>query len=925
MEEVLRFALIGVGLGAMYSLASQGLIVIYRGSGVLNFAQGAIGMMGAYFFFELRVTLNLPYLVAALGGIAFAVVVGALSQLLVMRHLNRASPLTRVVATLGLLLTIQSLAVLRYGGRATYVPQDLPLGSFNFTTSIILTFDRAIMLFIALVLTWALWWTYRKTRFGLSTNAVAENQLAASTIGLSSERIALGNWAIGSGLAGLAAILISPIVSLQVSVMTNLVLAAMAAALVASFRSFPVALFAGLALGVAQTVLGRYTGDYPGVALSVPFVVIVVVLMVRGQSLPLRNFLLQRLPVIGVGKIKPSYIISGVVIGAVFILWFSPLWLGALTITLATALIVLSIVLLTGYAGQLSLAQFAFAGFGAWVAGRMVAVWHVEFEVALVVGVLLTVPLGLLFALPAMRTRGITLAVVTLGLGTSLEFLVFNSSALTGGVSGTNIGKPTIFGFPISAIEFPERYAAVLLLVLIVFTLGVSNIRRGRSGRRLIAVRTNERAAAALGINVVAAKLYAFSLAAGIAAAGGIFLAFRSQEIAYGTQFVNFLSISSVGWAMIGGIGFLVGPIIGATLAPGSVGAQLLFSLPGDVSKFLPLISGLLLILFVLQNQDGSAKEMSLMGRLLLSKMPWGRKPGSIPKRVDKAREAVGSPSTAVKVPPKVLEIKDLTVRYGMTTAVDSVSFRIEPGKVLAVIGPNGAGKTSLIDAITGFTPVSSGTVIFDGQAITTESAVARSRRGISRSFQSLELFEDSTVLDNLQTAADPSDFLSYVRDLVWPANPGLPPAAEAAIREFGLGADLERNAQDLPYGRRRLLALARAVASQPSVLLLDEPAAGLGDVETTELGVLVKRLAREWGIAVLVVEHDMNFVMSVCDEIVVVDFGCKIAQGSPTQVRADPAVLSAYLGETTEEQIEDGQTEDGLKMRVTNGAESQP
>ena len=906
MEEVVRFALIGVGLGAMYSLASQGLIVIYRGSGVLNFAQGAIGMMGAYLFFELRVTLELPYLVSALGGIAFAVLIGALSQFLVMRRLNRASPLARVVATLGLLLTIQSIAVLRYGGRATYVPVDLPLGSFNFTSTIILTFDRAIMLFIAIVLTWLLWWTYRSTRFGLSTNAVAENQLSAATIGLSSERIAMANWALGSGLAGLAAILISPIVSLQVSVMTNLVLAAMAAALVAAFRSFPIALVAGVGLGVGQTVIGRYTGDYPGVALSVPFIVIVVWLMFRGQSLPLRNFLLQRLPLIGTGKVKPSYVIVGVGIGAVMIWWFDPLWLGALTITLAVSLIVLSIVLLTGYAGQLSLAQFAFAGFGAWIAGRIVAMWGVPFGFALIIGILLTIPLGLLFALPAVRTRGITLAVVTLGLGTSLEFLVFNNSFLTGGVTGTNVGDPTLFGVDISAINNPQRYAAVLLAVLVLFTLAVSNIRRGRSGRRLIAVRTNERAAAALGISVITAKLYSFSLASGIAAAGGIFIAFRSQEISYGTQFVNFQSIAAVGWAMIGGIGFLIGPIIGATLAPGSIGAQLMFSIPGDVGRFLPLLSGILLILFVLQNQDGSAKEMSLTGRLIRSKLPGGSKPEKEPKVVTRAKEAAEDQSVAVKVTPMTLEIRDLTVRYGLTTAVDSVSFTIEPGKVLAVIGPNGAGKTSLIDAITGFTPIASGVVLLDGVSVSSASAVARARMGVSRSFQSLELFEDSSVLDNLQTAADPHDFGSYLTDLVWPQYPGLSPAAEAAIREFALGPDLQRKAQDLPYGRRRLLALARAVASQPSVLLLDEPAAGLGDVETQELGTLVRRLAREWGIAVLVVEHDMNFVMNVCDEIVVVDFGRKIAQGPPAQIRVDPAVLSAYLGETEEEQHEE-------------------
>lgn len=153
-------------------------------------------------------------------------------------------------------------------------------------------------------------------------------------------------------------------------------------------------------------------------------------------------------------------------------------------------------------------------------------------------------------------------------------------------------------------------------------------------------------------------------------------------------------------------------------------------------------------------------------------------------------------------------------------------------------------------------------------------------------------------MLDNLRAASDPRDRLSYPTDLVYPRTQPLPPAAVAAISEFRLD-DLLRHVQDLPYGQRRLLAIARAVAAQPSVLLLDEPAAGLGDVETAELAHLVRRLADDWGIAVLLVEHDMNFVMSVCDRIVVLDFGRKIAEGTPEEVRCDPAVTAAYLGQS--------------------------
>jgi len=253
------------------------------------------------------------------------------------------------------------------------------------------------------------------------------------------------------------------------------------------------------------------------------------------------------------------------------------------------------------------------------------------------------------------------------------------------------------------------------------------------------------------------------------------------------------------------------------------------------------------------------------------------------------------------RVPPRTLEVGHVTVRYGGVIAVDDVSFSVTPGSILGLIGPNGAGKTSVIDAVTGFTRAS-GTVRLDGRDLMGLPPAKRARAGVSRSFQSLELFEDSTVFDNLRAASDPRDRLSFVRDLVYPASPPLPSSVVAAIREFGLEADLDRQVQDLPYARRRLLAIARAIASQPSVLLLDEPAAGLGDVETAELAHLVRRLANDWGFAVLLIEHDMNFVMSVCDRIVVLDFGRQIAEGTPEEIRNNPIVVAAYLGEHDDE-----------------------
>jgi sulfate-transporting ATPase len=233
-------------------------------------------------------------------------------------------------------------------------------------------------------------------------------------------------------------------------------------------------------------------------------------------------------------------------------------------------------------------------------------------------------------------------------------------------------------------------------------------------------------------------------------------------------------------------------------------------------------------------------------------------------------------------VKPATLVARGVTVRFGGVTAVNDVSLEVKPGEVVGLIGPNGAGKTTFIDAITGFVRPASGEVRLGEQRIDGWSVARRSRAGVSRSFQSLELFEDVSVRENLRAASDTRDRLAYLSNLIRPANKPLPAAVLAAIAEFGIADELDLLPSDLPYGRRRLVAVARAVASEPSILLLDEPAAGLDEDETRELGQLVRGLARN-------------------DRLTVLDFGSVIAAGETLEVSLDPKVVAAYLGEPTD------------------------
>ena len=253
---------------------------------------------------------------------------------------------------------------------------------------------------------------------------------------------------------------------------------------------------------------------------------------------------------------------------------------------------------------------------------------------------------------------------------------------------------------------------------------------------------------------------------------------------------------------------------------------------------------------------------------------------------------------------PKQLELAGLSVVFGGVRAVTDVSLVVNPGEIVGLIGPNGAGKTTLIDAACGFVRPAQGTVVLGGQDIGNTAPHARARLGLVRSWQTLELFEVLTVAENLLAAADKRDVVSYFKDLVHPGRPATTAAIERAIEDFDLNDILDKYPTDLSYAQRHLVGIARAVVSSASVLMLDEPAAGLDERSTDELIALLKGLARDRGVGILLVEHDVPLVMKVCDRVVVLEQGKVLAEGSPQEMRADRRVVDAYLGATTDERV---------------------
>jgi branched-subunit amino acid ABC-type transport system permease component len=630
------YLLTGLGAGSVIALLALGLVLTHRASGVINFAHAALGMYVAYAYFELRHTgdlvlpiLGLPARVriidaptvftALTTAVVLSAVLGLLVYLLVFRWLRTAPALARVVASLGLLLYLVAIVKLRFPQSAGQLPLGsiLPVGSFS-VSGVAVPVNRLLLAALALSVALLLSVVFRATRFGIATRAAAENEKGALLIGHSPDRLAAFNWMIAAVLAGVSVILIASVTKQLNPLSTSLlVVPALAAVLVGGLRSFFVTAFAALAIGMLQSGLLNYSTratwiptwiPRSGLNLALPFLVIVVALTLRGASLPGRHEIREsRLPF----SPRPRHVavLTLVMVGviATMLLTLDSQWRLAIVVSLIAALIALSSVVLTGYVGQISLAQFAFAGLAGFVTAKLTIEGGIPFPWAPLLAVALTTVCGVLVGLPAARVRGMTLAVVTVGAAVAIEELVFKSEAL-GGLGRQGLDRPRLFGIDLGfsatgSANFRAAFGIFVLVVVAASFVAVANLRRSPTGLRWLAVRANERAAASCGINVTAMKLEAFAVSSMLAGMGGVLLAYRGTLAP--ESFAVFGALALLALTYLGGIASLTGALLAGVLFTGGILTRLGGGTSGASSDLAFAISGLALVVVAIVSPDG--------------------------------------------------------------------------------------------------------------------------------------------------------------------------------------------------------------------------------------------------------------------------------------------------------------------------------
>jgi branched-chain amino acid transport system permease protein len=648
MDQILLFALLGLGSGALIAGIALAVVLTYRGSGIINIATGGVAMLAGYSFWSLKTGeygTEFGTAPALLITLVVTLAIGALIELVAFKPLRNAAPLAKLVSSLGVLLVAQASMLLAFGTSQKPQPSIFPSDTVEVFGSVV-PVDRFILAGIVIAVAAVLAAVYRWTRFGLATRAASENELSALLGGLSTNELSMVNTLLASLVAGAVGVLAASVTQLDAISLPLQVVPALAAALLARFTSFWIACAAGLGIGIINSeidylsTMSWFPTDHgvplPGVKELVTFLIIVAAMFLRGAAIPTRGELIeQRLPEVPRPErlLVPAVTLAVVCAVALVVLPFD--FRQALINSMIGTVMALSLVVITGFVGQISVVQLSLAGVAGFTVSHLAVDAGIGFPLAPLAGAAAAVLLGELTAVSALRVRGVSLAVVTLGAAVAISQFGFLNQTWGGGPTGSPVPEPHLLGLdigPQSAFRgldgsLPSPvFGWVVLAVTVGVCLLVASVRRGNLGQRMLAVRSNERSAAAAAIDVRSVKLIAFGISSFIAGVAGTLYAYNFGSVS-ASRFDALTALGLIAFAYAGGITLISGAVFAGLISTEALLPHAMDKWLGVSGNWFLLFGGVILIFTLIQHPEGVAGAFNK--RLHRGREPRARDPGT--------------------------------------------------------------------------------------------------------------------------------------------------------------------------------------------------------------------------------------------------------------------------------------------------------
>ncbi|WP_349631250.1 ATP-binding cassette domain-containing protein [Bradyrhizobium sp. AUGA SZCCT0222] len=825
----------------------------------------------------------LPQAVQIILALALVLPIAPLLDRIAFRPAADASVLVLLIIALAVHFAISGLGLMAFGAEGFRI-RPLVNGIYSFG-GVIVSAQVLLMLVTAALLSLLFFLFFERSMSGRALRATAVNRIGARLVGIRPARTGTIAYFIASLLAGVSAILIGPTTTIYYDSGFMIGLKAFIGAIIGGFTSYPIAALGAVFVGIMESFASFWSSSYKEV---IVFGLLIPVLLWQswksaghadeeGEEMEMPDAIALSAP-----------LRIGLISAAVIALLVAPALLGSFAITLLnyigiSALVALGLVLLTGIGGMTSFGQAAFVGIAAYATAWATVTLGLSPWVGLLLALAMTGLAALAIGALTLRLGGHFLSLSTIAWGISIYFLFGNVPGL-----GQNTGMAGIPPITIGSVSLISSQMIFYLIWLMVglAMLASANLLNSREGRAIRSLRGGGILLASLGVNIFRIRLVTFVIAALLAGLAGWLYAHMNRFISPAPFDVK-PGIEYLLMAMAGGAGHIAGAVAGSALI------TLLKNWLQDVLPLVTknpaqfeIIAFSVLLVLLLQNARGG------LIAFIAKRLPKGTRPAPAAAEA-MPRRALPENGTLI------LNVENAVRTFGGLTAVNKVSFDLKAGEILGLIGPNGAGKSTMFNLLTGALQANAGRISFLGEDITYRPQMEIARMGIARTFQHVKLRPNMSLIDNVALGAyarTATGFLKSALRLDRAEERRTLHETQRQLQRVGLGDKSYELAGNLPLGGQRILEVARALAADPVLVVLDEPAAGLRPPEKEALAKVLRQI-RDEGVTILIVEHDMDFVMGLVDRLVVMEFGCKLVEGNPAAVRADPKVQEAYLG----------------------------